>query len=166
MKIKIAILLALVSFISGCKANTGVDVHHYDTMMSCSKKQTEEVDGTSINSLSNIYYDYNADGYVTKAIYQSVGDVQNYNDVILASLDNLIELYNEVDGIVASRYISREKVVFEFIYDYENIDQAKFNLKLGDIIDDDFILKRADMLPFSVEEFVSSELSGYDCKKR
>lgn len=157
---KILILLVASLFISGCKSK----INTYDTKMICKQIFSEEVDEEVIESQSIIYVDYNDKNYVTKAIYQSISDNSNYDGYVQESLNYLINIYNEMEGISARKYTVDNKFIFEIIYDYDKIDLEDFRSKLGNLIDTTSVLGKATKLPVNLSEYQEYELEGYKCE--
>ena len=157
---KALLLLSIIFLLTGCKET----INTYDADMICRMNYEAEVDGYTSESESVIYINYDKGKNITKAIYQSIGNLSEYNDYLLNSLDSIVDIYNKLDGINSNKYIVDDKVVMEIEYDYFKIDLAQFREELGDLIDDESILASIDDLPIKLSEFKRHELEGYDCE--
>ncbi|MCH5167072.1 MAG: DUF1307 domain-containing protein [Erysipelotrichales bacterium] len=157
---KIILILFICLLLPGCSSN----INSFDTKMVCRLDFNENIDDYIYESTSNIYIDYDKQEYVTKAIYQSISDLANYNDYYLESLDSIINEYKEIEGISGEYYIVDDKLVLEITYEYEKLDLSEFRKFMGDLLDEESILGIVDELPIKLSEFESIELEGYECE--
>ena len=118
-----------------------------------------------VDNFEGIIQDYSLRAYltiqddlVTKAILVSVSAGDN-----LYAASSYVEDYNAIKGINAQVSFKGENLVTEVEYDYEMIDLEEVRDKLGYLLIDDSIFKRATSLPVSLEEYKEYEIQDYIC---
>lgn len=157
---KILFVICICLLLTGC----GTSINSFDTKMVCKINFEEDIDDYIYESESIIYVDYDNQEYVTKAIYQSISDLGNYNNYYLKSLDSIIDQYKKIEGISGKYYIVKDKLVLEITYEYDKLDLNEFREFMGDLIDEESLLGSVDELPIKLSEFETIELDGYECE--
>ena len=152
------LIISLVC-LTGCKAK----INEFPANMICTKEYTEEVEGMIYESTSKIYLDYDENNLVTKAVFQSISPLSNYNESYILAFENLMNIENEVKGVESNMYKVDEKLVLENTYDYTILDIVDLKKRLGDILDLDGVLTSAK-LPVTLEEYQKLELEDYECE--
>lgn len=157
---KIIILVFLLLLCVSCGKDKGFNKN--DAKMICKQEFREVVDDESITSTSNIYIDYDEDELVTKVIYQSISEFSSANEESM--YEEIVDMYNSLEGIEAKFYVDKDSLVLEISYDYSKMNLEAINNKIGNMLDDDSILKKVNSLPISLEEFKKKELTNYECE--
>lgn len=145
-----------------CAKKENKKIKEYDAMMKCRKEFKEVIDDDNITSISNIYLNYDEDGMVKNAIYQSISDYSSTKDINM--YEEIIKIYNSLSGIKANINIVNDSVVLEIEYDYQEMDLDEIKDKIGNMLDDDSLLMKAKELPISLDEFKKIELNNYECE--
>lgn len=163
MKLNKVIFLVLCLFLfTACSKQDNSEIIKYDTKMICKREFNEIIDDEKIKSTSNVYLDYDADELVVKAIYQSISEYTSINE--LTMYEEIVKLYNDLKGINAKFYVADDSLVLEIEYNYLDMDIDNINKKIGNMLEDDNILKQVDSLPISLDEFKKIELNDYECE--
>ncbi len=159
---KLSVMILMLLSCIACKDND-VHINKYESDMTCTQSFSEVIDDEELKSTSNVFI-YNDDEIVTKAIYQSIGKYTSINE--LNMYEEIIKIYNSISGIEASFYQVDDEIILEITYDYLKVDIDEVEMKIGNMLDDDSLLKKVDKLPITLEEFKSLELTNYECEVR
>lgn len=159
---KIIILILCLTLPISCGKKDDIEISKYDTKMVCKQEFSEVIEDEKVKSISNIYLDYDEEENVVKAIYQSIGKYTSVNE--LSMYEEIIKLYNDLDGIKAKFYTVDDSLVLEIEYNYLEMDLDVIKKKIGNMLEDTSILKQVGDLPISLDEFRKIELNDYECE--
>jgi uncharacterized lipoprotein YehR (DUF1307 family) len=167
MKLKYLILLLIPLVICGCSKKEEVKtIPDYDSDIKCVKTgQTYDLeDGTPEDFISNIYVYLDDNENVESAIFQNISKSTVFDKATIELTNQLLSIYKDIDGIDAFTDTVDDKLIITIKYNYLDMDLDLAKKKLGSIIDEDNIIRKAKKLPFSYEEFNKYSLSNYECK--
>jgi uncharacterized lipoprotein YehR (DUF1307 family) len=162
----ILIILLVLITISGCskKEEDKKTIPTYNADIVCSSNIEDEHDGDVENYISNVFIKLDDNKNVTETIYQSISESTLLDKATLELTNQFLEIYKDIKGITASSDVIDNKLIITIKYNYIDMELKNTKMKLGTIVEDDSILKKATQLPFSYEEFKKYELNGYECK--
>lgn len=148
----IVIVLALINY----KSNK---IPEYDADIICFYSTKETLDEEEYDSKSIVYI-YKDKDNVKKSIIQSI--MSTNSDTRL--LESIIGLFDNIEGIDASLSIMDDSIVFEVVYDFEELDLDLTKEYLGGILDESSILMNTSKLPISVDDYLDSLSNDYKCE--
>ena len=165
LSILIVILLVLIT-ISGCskKEEDKKTIPTYPADIVCTSNIEDEHDGDVENYISNVFIKLDDNKNVTETIYQSISESTLLDKATLELTNQFLEIYKDIKGISASSDVIDNKLIITIKYNYLDMDLNSTKKKLGTIVESNSILKKANKLPFSYEDFKKYELNGYECK--
>ena len=167
MKRKLLILIALLILVTGCTKKEEVkNIPDYDSDIKCVKSGEvyDLEDGTPEEFISNIYVYLDDNNNVKSAIFQNISKSTVFDKATIELTNQFLSIYKDIDGIEATSDVIDDSLIITIKYNYLDIDLDLTKKKLGTIIDDNNIMKKAEKLPFSYDEFKKYSLNGYDCK--
>lgn len=131
----------------------------YDADIICRSANLDNDVGSELNSRSNIYI-YENNGYIDKMINQVITNDLSYDWFF----SELVDLYNQIEGITATVDIIQDKLVVEITYDYKTLDLKVFRSTVGHLLSEDSVYYNIEDFPISVEEYKKRELKNYECE--
>lgn len=158
----IIVAISLIAFILICFSLSRKDeekLNEYNADIICHNTYFEVIDENEINSTSNVYI-YETDGYIDRIINQSITNDMSSEQF----LSELVDLYNQVEGIKATVDLINNELVMEISYDYKVLDLKIFKSKIGNLLSKDSVYFNLDSFPISVEKYKSYELENYECE--
>ena len=168
MKKYILTSVVLVVILIGVMFYMNIDKKHYEKLNTfnydkkCSRINREQVDEDVVESTSFVFIKLDQLN-VKEVVYQTLlnkGDYINNFDM----LDDILKMYDGINGISYKVYETKDNYVTEVKYDYTLLDLDKVRTSLGNLLEDTSIFKATKKLPITYEAFFKAELSEYECK--
>lgn len=156
--ILILIIVLVLSMPEKKAYEKALEIPEYQSDILCSMNGVDKLEDTEYSYTLNVYLTLK-DEFVTKAIYQSISTNTDYT----LNLEYM-NLYNTIDGINGDIQEYGDKMVLTITYNYEVIKLSEIKNKVGNLLSDDSLFKKAKKLPVSYEDFKEYELSGFSCK--
>ena len=140
-------------------SNSNKRIPTYKSDIICSYSTVENYDDLDYESKSIIYI-YKDEDNVTKTINQSI--MSTNSDTGL--LESIISIYDSVDGIDASLKNRGKSIVFEVVYDFKKIDLDNTKEKLENVLSQDSLLMKTEVLPIKVDAYLDLLSDKYKCE--
>lgn len=138
-----------------------LELKEYDSNVVC-KFESGEVSEDESSYYSNVYISYGKGGNITDIVYQNVTQT-DFSDSYMQLVNDLYDLYNNINGIKTDIYKSAGYVVTTIEYDFNVLDLNTAKKELGDMLEEDsFIL--TGKLPIAYNVYIDKYLSEYSCE--
>lgn len=138
-----------------------LELKTYDSNVVC-KFESSEISEDESSYYSNVYINYGDGGNISDIIYQTVTQTE-FSDSYMQLVNDLYNLYNNVNGIKTDIYKSAGYVVTTIEYDFTVLDLKTAKKELGDMLEEDsFIL--TGKLPIAYNVYIDKYLNEYSCE--
>ena len=119
---------------------------------------------TTKKVVKNLYLKLDEDDYVVNATYESIYENDYFSSTLKALTQDLLDIYNEIDGVEASINTNKNKSYVVIKYDYNKINFKELKSILKDVLDKDSLQYKMNK-KIKVEEYINNS-SEYSCIKK
>jgi hypothetical protein len=131
----------------------------------CSYETTMDDESTTTKKVvKNLYLKLDEDDYVINATYESIYENDYFSSTLKALTQDLLDIYNEIDGVEASINTNKNKSYVVIKYDYNKINFKELKSVLKDVLDKDSLQYKMNK-KIKVEEYINNS-SEYSCIKK
>ena len=139
-------------------------VTDYDYLCTYEASMSDEEGESNKKITKNLYLSVNDEEYVTSATYESIYDNDYFTNSLKDLTQDVLNLYNEIDGVETSIETHNKKSYVLIKYDYNKINFKNLKKTLKDILDEDSLQVKMKS-KIKVNEYIQ-ESSEYSCIKK
>ena len=144
--------------------NKNINMNSYDYKCSYETKLGDDEGETNVVLEKNLYLKVDNDSYVTNALYENIYDQGYFSRAMSNLTQDLLDLYNEINGVETSITNKSKKTYVSISYNYNEINFKELRETLSNILEEDS-LQATMKSKIKVDEYISKS-SEYKCTKK